>query len=134
MNTSERSPAREYEQVRYDVDSLWFRGGADVATFAVPELVATKIRALFQRSKGRDLFDLWLALTVLRVDPEEMLACFEPYRPDGVTAGRAVQNLRSKLADTNFRADLTALVQAWPDDYDIDLAGDLVIATLLPKL
>jgi predicted nucleotidyltransferase component of viral defense system len=92
------------------------------------------IRALFQRSKGRDLFDLWLALTVLNVDPAEMLACFQPYRPDGITAARAEQNLRSKLADANFRADLLPLVTKWPIDYDIDEAGELVIDTLLSKL
>jgi hypothetical protein len=32
MNTFERSPARSYERVRYDVSSSWFQGGADVAT------------------------------------------------------------------------------------------------------
>ena len=134
MNTFERSPARQYEHVRYDVNSSWFRGGADVATFALPERVATKIRALFQRSKGRDLFDLWLALTVLDVDPEKMLACFQPYRPDGITAARAEQNLRLKLADANFRADLLPLVTEWPTAYDINEAGELIIATLLSKL
>jgi predicted nucleotidyltransferase component of viral defense system len=134
MNTFERSPARSYERVRYDVASSWFQGGADVATFALPELVATKIRALFQRSKGRDLFDLWLALTVLKVDPQEMLACFEPYRPEGMTAGRAEQNLRLKLADANFRADLTPLVAEWPAGYDLDLAADLIVTALLSKL
>jgi predicted nucleotidyltransferase component of viral defense system len=134
MNTFERSPARSYERVRYDVSSAWFQGGADVATFALPELVATKIRALFQRSKGRDLFDLWLALTVLDVDPQEMLACFEPYRPDGMTAGRAEQNLRLKLVDANFRADLTPLVTEWPVGYDVDLAADLIVTALLSRL
>lgn len=134
MNTFERSPALEYEKVRFDVESSWFRGHADVATFALPELVATKIRALFQRSKGRDLFDLWLALTTLDVDPDEMLACFQPYRPDGITAARAEQNLRLKLADANFRADLVPLVTEWPTDYDINVAGELVIDTLLSKL
>ncbi|MHB1090153.1 MAG: nucleotidyl transferase AbiEii/AbiGii toxin family protein [Ilumatobacteraceae bacterium] len=65
VNTYERSPARELQQVSYSVDNQWYRGGADVQTFTVAELVATKIRALYQRSKGRDLFDLWLALTNL---------------------------------------------------------------------
>jgi predicted nucleotidyltransferase component of viral defense system len=134
MNTFERSPARPYERVHYSVRSSWFRGDADVATFALPELVATKIRALFQRSKGRDLFDLWLALTLLEVDPEDLLTCFDPYRPDGMTAVRAEQNLRLKLAEANFRADLIPLVNAWPADYEIDAAAELVIASLLSKL
>jgi len=30
--------------------------------------------ALYQRSKGRDLFDLWLGLTILKADPEQIVA------------------------------------------------------------
>ena len=63
VNTYERSPARGPTRVPYRVDSQWYHGTADVQTFAIAELVATKIRALFPRSKGCDLFDLWLALT-----------------------------------------------------------------------
>lgn len=75
----------------YGDSSPWFTGEADVQTFDPAELVATKIRALFQRSKGRDLFDLWLAITRLGVTPEDLVACFGPYRPDGYSArpGRA---------------------------------------------
>lgn len=62
LNTSERSSARPMVTKAFDVDSPWFSGAADVATYAVEELAATKIRALFQRKKGRDLFDLWLAV------------------------------------------------------------------------
>jgi predicted nucleotidyltransferase component of viral defense system len=34
-----------------------------VPTFHPAELVATKIRGLYQRKKRRDLFDPWVALT-----------------------------------------------------------------------
>ncbi len=54
MNTFERSPVRPIVSRPYAVDSPWFTGGAHVATFAIEELVATKIRALYQRKKGRD--------------------------------------------------------------------------------
>jgi len=40
-----------------------------VLTFEPAELVATKLRALYQRRMGRDLFDLWLALTHIGLDP-----------------------------------------------------------------
>lgn len=62
MNTFERSPARAIVTRPFAVASPWFTGEADVPTFAIEELTATKIRALFQRRKGRDLFDLWLAV------------------------------------------------------------------------
>lgn len=65
INTYETSPARPHRRATYGVESGWWSGSGEVLTFQPEELVATKLRALFQRKKGRDLFDLWLALTVL---------------------------------------------------------------------
>jgi len=131
INTYETSPARPHHRIPYQVDSTWWSGKADVLTFQPAELVATKLRALFQRKKGRDLFDLWLALTVLGLDPAEIVACFGPYRPDGYTAERARQGLEEHLADDRFRADLLPLVGDVPAGYDLDAAGALVAETLL---
>ena len=38
--------------------SRWFTGAAKVLTYDLDELLGTKLRALYQRKKGRDLFDL----------------------------------------------------------------------------
>jgi len=57
VNTFERSPVRPPIRIPFRVDSSWFTGSADVLTFTLDEVVATEFRALFQRSKGRDLFD-----------------------------------------------------------------------------
>ena len=57
------------------VANNWFEGEQEVCTFQVEELVATKLRALYQRRKGRDLFDLWVTLVVLGLDPEGSAAC-----------------------------------------------------------
>lgn len=131
INTYETSPARPLRKVAYDVESPWWSGSADVLTFQPEELVATKLRALFQRKKGRDLFDLWLALTVLGLDPAEIVACFGPYRPDGYTAERARQGLDEHLTDRAFRNDLTAMLRETPAGYDIDAAGAIVREQLL---
>jgi predicted nucleotidyltransferase component of viral defense system len=134
VNTYERSPAMGLERVAYSVNNQWYRGGADVQTFTVAELVATKIRALYQRSKGRDLFDLWLALTNLDVPPSDIVECFASYRPHNYTSALAEQNLRSKLTNINFRHDLDQLVTSWPADYDIDTAAEFVIDQLLRRI
>lgn len=131
VNTFERSPANPLIRIPYQVESSWFTGGADVLTFTIDEVLATKIRALFQRSKGRDLFDLWLAMTQLGVPASSIVKAFTPYRPDGYTRGRAEQNLREKLERRAFREDIRPLVNAWPDGYDIDAAGEFVIGDLL---
>lgn len=134
INTHETSPARALQRVPFTVDSEWFTGAAEVVTFDPAELVATKLRALYQRSKGRDLFDLWLALTVLGLDPADIVACFGPYRPEGYTARQAEDSLRAKVADRSFRTDLELLVNPWPADYDVATAADLVITNLFSRL
>ncbi len=48
--------------------TLVFRRDCEVTTFQQEELLATKVRALYQRRKGRDLFDLWLGLTAGKAD------------------------------------------------------------------
>lgn len=120
INTFERSPARPIITRPSVVASPWFQGAAEVQTFCAPEMMATKIRALYQRSKGRDLFDLWLALNHLDIDPAEIADCFGTYRPDGWTPALARRNLDEKLKRPDFASDLTQLVAEWPDGYSIE--------------
>lgn len=134
VNTHERSPALPLVRRPHTVASTWWSGEADVLTFQPPELVATKIRALYQRSKGRDLFDLWLALTRLALDPEEILAAFGPYRPPGLTSATAIANLTAKLADRTFRTDIEPLVRRPPEGYAVDVAAAYVVDRLLSRL
>lgn len=49
-------------KARFQIDSPWHSGAADVLTYEPEELLGTKLRALYQRKKGRDLFDLSEAL------------------------------------------------------------------------
>ena len=130
VNTHERSPARSLVRHSFVVDSSWFAGQAEVQTFQPEELVATKLRALYQRSKGRDLFDLWLARTRLGLAPADIVECFAPYRPDGYTALLAEQNLRRKILRNDFQNDLRPLLSVWPDTYDVDAAAEMVITEM----
>jgi len=130
INTHERSPARPIESVPFAVHNDWFTGTADVSTFILPELIATKIRALYQRKKGRDLFDLWLAVNELGCLPTDIADCFETYRPTGWTVGLARTNLERKLADRAFRDDLLPLINSWPDSYSIEAGVAVAMAVL----
>ncbi len=62
---------------------------------------------------------------------EIRVSAFGPYRPDGYTADRAVQNLQDKLSSEAFRHDLDLLVTQWPENYDIDSAAQLVMDQVL---
>lgn len=134
INTHETSPALPPLRLPFEVETEWFNGRAEVKTFAPEELIATKIRALHQRKKGRDLFDIWLALTELGLAGDNIVAAFPPYRPAGITAALSETNLREKLNDGAFRNDLNTLVTEWPESYDIDDAAELIIAEVLSKI
>ena len=134
VNTRERLSALPLENRSIAVESRWWSGQALVQTYQLPELIASKVRALYQRNKGRDLFDIWLALEFLGVDSDEVLSAFPLYRPDGLSAQQALDNLDSKLNSRVFRIDLDALTSAMPKEYDINRAADLVRRELLSRL
>ncbi|MGY3582090.1 putative nucleotidyltransferase component of viral defense system [Bradyrhizobium sp. USDA 4341] len=46
----------------FSLENEWFSGKAQITTFLVEEILSTKFRALLQRDKGRDIFDLGRAI------------------------------------------------------------------------
>ena len=58
INTREHFAIHGFIRQSFEVNSRWFRGDCEINTYSLDELLATKLRALYQRSKGRDLFDL----------------------------------------------------------------------------
>jgi len=131
VNTRERSPAEPLIHIPYQVSSPWWSGNALVQTFTLRELVATKIRALFERNKGRDLFDMWLALTELGITGDDLLEVFGPYHSPSITAKSAIANLEAKLRSSSFRHDLDGFITTATHGYDIDEAGELISRSVL---
>ena len=60
-------------KIPFSVDNSWFTGQCELTTYRLNELLGTKLRALYQRKKGRDLFDLYKALTLQEVNPDEII-------------------------------------------------------------
>lgn len=113
INTREHFAVHGYVDVDFRVDSRWFKGDARIRTFTLDELLATKLRALYQRKKGRDLLDLDLALQREDVKPERVVAAFEKYmayEKHPVTRAMFEKNLAEKLDDARFMADLSPLL------------------------
>ena len=134
INTYERSPMLPLKNTEYKVDSPYYAKTAMVHIFQTEELVATKLRALYQRSKGRDLFDLWLGLTVLNLNPEDIIAAFPAYRPEGITKDLMITNLENKLKVKRFCHDIDNLVRIDTPEYDAVKAAELVIDKLINKI
>ena len=136
INTREHFTELGLARVPYGVENRWYAGEATVISFAADELLATKLRALHQRNKGRDPFDLWLALERHIVDPQRMIACFERYMSaSGLRVSRAQleANLHAKRSDGEFKADIAPLLLpaiAW----DFDLAMDAVLERIVALL
>lgn len=134
INTFERSPALGLHYIEHEVDSSYYKGSAKVRTFQKEELVATKIRALYQRSKGRDLYDIWLALTELNLSSERILEAFPIYKPEKMNAKDSIDNLHRKLDDKQFTGDIYNLIRTDAPEYNVHKAGDIVEQELLSKI
>ncbi|WP_434782263.1 nucleotidyl transferase AbiEii/AbiGii toxin family protein [Ferrovum myxofaciens] len=64
-------------------------------SFEPEELFGTKLRALLQRRKNRDLFDLHHGLDQLGMDRDKLIACFDHYLAlEGKPITRAVAEQR----------------------------------------
>lgn len=138
INTREHFTVFGLRQVRFVVDNPWYRGEADLLTYGPEELLGTKVRALYQRKKGRDLFDLSETLSNLSgLDTQAVVDCFLRYMEhDGlrITRTQFESNLAEKLADNVFLRDVPPLLASGAS-YDPHQAFDLVrraIISLLP--
>ena len=107
-----------------------------MTTYGVDELLGTKLRALYQRKKGRDLFDLWHAFERGGVDADAIVRCFRAYLAlTGLKVSQAefATNLDAKAGDSAFREDVLRLLE--PDvAYDQDEALGVVRDRLLARL
>lgn len=118
INSREHFTVYGLRKQRFEVRSRWFDGAAEIQTYELDELLGTKLRALYQRKKGRDLFDLALALK-RGVSPDRVVESFTRYmNEEGARVTRAMfeQNLAAKKVDSAFTADLRPLLasgQTW---------------------
>jgi predicted nucleotidyltransferase component of viral defense system len=137
INSREHFSVFGLEEHVFRVDSRWFSGSASILTYHIDELLGTKVRALYQRKKGRDLFDLRRAFDVTDAKPDRVIDCFLRYMEhEGRKVSRAEfeENLLSKLNDPRFLDDIAPLLA--PDCFcDPKEAADFVLnrlASLIP--
>lgn len=117
-NVSERIPRYPLQQLPFDVGFRGQRLRSTVISYNINEMLGTKMRAMFQRRMGRDLFDLYWALTspsTLPVSIDDVVDAFQHYmREEGTQVARAefVAHLHSCLADrSGFCSDMLPLLR-----------------------
>lgn len=120
----------------FSVKSPWFQGRAKIKTFHLEELLATKLRALYQRKKGRDLLDLWLGLKTFPINLPELVNCFYDYLKTqdlSVTRPEFEANLNSKMADLRFASDIAPIL-AENFTFDMVVAQKVIEEKVFPLL
>jgi predicted nucleotidyltransferase component of viral defense system len=123
-NTREHKAIFPLENHDFVVDSTWFQGSARVKTYALEELLGTKLRALYQRRKGRDLYDFWALGQEFKPNIPRVLEAFHHYLNHQelmVSKAEFELNLTAKVQDAIFRVDMPPLLQTGVD-YDVDKA------------
>lgn len=116
INTRERVAYDTPQALPFSVENPWFTGTADIPTFSNEELLSTKVRALLQRNKGRDLIDIAHALDIFEdFDAAKTVEVLGKYlTATGISISReeAERRMFSKLNNPNFMADVRPLLSA----------------------
>lgn len=136
INTREHFTVYGMAPMPFSASSRWFEGSCEIPSYALDELLGTKLRALYQRRKGRDLFDLSIALADRRSSPNRIIESFQSYMEhSGHAVSRAEfeENLAAKVQDRRFAADIGPLL-AHGRLWDMDTMAQTVSDTLISRL
>ena len=137
-NVTERQPHRSVVEIPFSFPFRDTSVQTRIKGYDIHEMLGTKMRAMFQRKRGRDLFDLYWALakSAKTVKAPAIIESFQHYmRQEGTTAGRAefVGILEGHLQDRGFCSDMKPLLRAGIE-YDPQAAGVFIRTNLLSLL
>lgn len=138
INCREHFSVLGLNKKRFEVKSSWFEGGCNLTTYKLEELLGTKLRALYQRRKGRDLYDLWKAMTSVQVNADIIVECYTEYMKFSLdkripTKKEFLLNIEKKKNDAEFLGDTFALLR--PDEmYDQVEAFQIISQQLVERM
>ncbi len=139
INTREYFHVKTHTHVPFSVKSDWFTGSCVVRTHPIEEILATKLRALYQRKKGRDLYDFWyVSQQIHNLNIQEIIKIFEHYMERAKTPVSRAQfekNLYEKQKDIGFNDDITPLLSLPQNQtYQAQEAYGVIYEKFLPRL
>jgi len=136
INITEHFKVESFQQHPFSVSSEWFNGDAFITSYTLDELIGTKLRALYQRRKGRDLFDLWFTLKNGLIDVSNVVSIFEKYcnfQKEPITRAMFEKSLHLKKQHQDFQSDILPLL-APEAQWDFSKAMKIVEAEFIQKL
>ena len=114
INTREHGSLYGVRGYPFAVESRWHTAKTSILSYEPEELFGTKLRALLQRHKNRDLFDLNEGLVQLSMNAEKVVATFGHYlRHEGhqITRANAEERMLAKLT-RSLTDDIAPLLAA----------------------
>lgn len=133
INCKEHFNVLPMQKIPFTVSNKWYQGECKILTYQLDELVGTKLRALYQRRKGRDLYDLYKALTTRDLNIDNVLKCYYRYMDFVVdhipTHKEFVINMEDKIQDVEFLGDTQQLLR--PDENFNPQEGYNIVRQLL---
>ncbi|SFH33012.1 nucleotidyl transferase AbiEii/AbiGii toxin family protein [Pedobacter insulae] len=136
VNCREHHTFYGIQEVKYVMESEWYTGEVLIPSYQLAELLGTKMRALYQRRKGRDLFDMWFAMKQGNVDPNAIIGAWNFYmneEDNSVTQKEFLENMEKKILDQDFLGDMVGLLRPGLS-YKITDAYKFVKKELLEKI
>jgi predicted nucleotidyltransferase component of viral defense system len=136
INTTEHFQVLPLRSEKFDVQSEWFSGKAKIATYEIDELMATKLRALYQRRKGRDLFDLWYVASQNLINLDQVIDIFKKYcANDGIkiSGKEFIQNLEIKKTNPDFKLDMDFLLPQ-NRNWNFEEAYQFIVSNVISRL
>ncbi len=115
INCREHFHVFPLKSLPFEISNTWFSSSAEITTYEVLELLGTKIRALYQRRKGRDLFDLYYASQRLELDYEAILYTYSEYMKLDCgtipTQKQFLSNINEKEVHPDFYGDMEGILR-----------------------
>lgn len=136
INTREHFTVLGHKFVTHKIESDYFSGECKIRTFKIEKLLATKLRALYQRNKGRDLFDLWYAEEKSNVDVEKVIESFHEYlkyEDLSISSKEFNKNMEKKIKDHSFNGDITGLLKPGTN-YGPNKAWEIIKQVFVEKI
>lgn len=137
INTREHFNVLGLKDIPYKVENGWFSGECNLTVYELEELLGTKMRALYQRRKGRDLFDLYWALKNHSVDVDKLIQCYKTYIEFSVdkppTQKQFLSNIEGKMTDKEFLDDIFIILKQ-SVEYDNKRAWNMIKVNLIEKI
>lgn len=136
INTTERLQVLPLRYEPFKIDSEWINGSCEITTYELPELMATKLRALYQRRKGRDLFDLWYVFRENTALIDKVIDIFQKYCDnDNLFLSQELfqKNLDLKKLNKDFQTDMNVLLSP-AVNWNFDEAFDFVQNNIISKI